>query len=162
MELLADFYSKVDKKTKLLMQENISAIKCKIGCCDCCIDGITVFLIEAENIKKNHSDLLKVGIAASEGKCAFLNNAGECRIYSDRPYVCRTQGLFLRWTETVDDNEVYEYRDTCPVNDDSEILTLGEDKFLLIGDFEDDLQKLQFDEYQNYKRLELRSLFHRV
>ena len=35
--------------------------------------------------------------AGPEGACAFLDGEGGCRVYPDRPYVCRTQGLPLRW-----------------------------------------------------------------
>ena len=51
------------------------------------------------------------------GACAFLDAAGGCRIYADRPYVCRTQGLPLRWLEEREDGEWVEYRDICPLNE---------------------------------------------
>ena len=33
------------------------------------------------------------------GACAMLDADGACRVYAARPYVCRTQGLPLRWAE---------------------------------------------------------------
>ncbi len=50
------------------------------------------------------------------GACAFLDRAANCRVYADRPYVCRTQGLPLCWHEEAANGEVVERRDICPEN----------------------------------------------
>ncbi|MBK7707050.1 MAG: hypothetical protein IPJ30_15135 [Acidobacteria bacterium] len=51
----------------------------------------------------------------TRGACAFLDQDA-CRIYPDRPYVHRTQGLPLRWIED-DLEEAFKYRDICPLNE---------------------------------------------
>jgi len=49
--------------------------------------------------------------------CAFLDDAGACRIYSHRPYVCRSQGVPLRWTDEDEAGDLVELRDICPLNE---------------------------------------------
>ena len=82
-------------------------------------DQITVFEVEAEVIRRHHADLLAEGEPHAEGACAFLDGEGACRIYEHRPYVCRTQGLPLRWLEELD-GETVELRDICPLNDEDD------------------------------------------
>ena len=73
--------------------------------------------VEAERIRRQHPELLRDGRPHLPGACAFLDGQGACRIYEDRPYVCRTQGLPLRWFEESESEEVLERRDICPLND---------------------------------------------
>ncbi|MEO6418158.1 MAG: YkgJ family cysteine cluster protein, partial [Polyangiaceae bacterium] len=74
-------------------------LACKRGCSACCVDELTVFEVEAAPIRLRHAELLATGAPHVEGACAFLDDEGACRIYAERPYVCRTQGLPLRWVE---------------------------------------------------------------
>jgi hypothetical protein len=92
-------------------------LQCKRGCSGCCVDDLTVFAVEAERIRMHHAQLLGVGAPHPEGACAFLDADGACRIYADRPYVCRTQGLPLRWIDTEREAEL---RDVCPLNEPGE------------------------------------------
>lgn len=92
-------------------------LQCKSGCNACCSDALTVFEIEAAVIARHHADLLASGTPGVEGGCAFLDEAGACRIYAQRPYVCRTQGLPLRWLELDEGEDApVEARDVCPLN----------------------------------------------
>jgi Fe-S-cluster containining protein len=91
-------------------------ITCKAGCTGCCADGLTVFSIEAAAIAHRYPELLATGEPHDEGACAFLDGEGRCRIYEARPYVCRTQGLPLRWLEEDEDGSPVEARDVCPLN----------------------------------------------
>jgi hypothetical protein len=88
-----------------------------LGCSDCCVDGISVFEIEAERICHNHERLLETETPHPEGACAFLDQAGACRVYPQRPYVCRTQGLPLSWVEESPLGAPTELRDICVLNE---------------------------------------------
>ena len=138
---------------------------CHRGCCDCCQDDLTVFEIEAELIKSHCSDLLREEPPASAGRCAFLDEDGACRIYRWRPYVCRTQGLPLRWFEG--DDESVEGRDICPLNAEA-IAARGEvlaefpvENCWTLGPWEGKLASLQAEASVRFEptRVSLRSLF---
>lgn len=90
-------------------------LQCKKGCSNCCVDDITVFEVEAQNIAENCKDVLNEN-AHTPGMCAFLDDEGGCRVYAHRPYVCRTQGLPLRWLDEVVGQTV-ELRDICELNE---------------------------------------------
>ncbi|MBI3798314.1 MAG: YkgJ family cysteine cluster protein, partial [Deltaproteobacteria bacterium] len=99
----------------------------------------------------------------TEGACAFLNEEGACRIYAHRPYVCRTQGLPLRWIEEREDGSVSEMRDICPLNERGEPLeNLAEEACWSIGPFEGRLARLQAAAGNGeMQRIALRDLFMR-
>jgi len=112
----------VDSLTAPIIAAHRESLQCKRGCHACCTDGLTVFAIEAAIIEHHYAPLLSTQAPSALGGCAFLNDAGECRIYAHRPYVCRTQGLPLRWLETPaqpesesqpDNAEPFEARDVC-------------------------------------------------
>jgi Fe-S-cluster containining protein len=114
-------------------------LRCRSGCNDCCSDGLTVFAVEAAAIARHHAELLATGTPHAEGACAFLDDAGACRIYAQRPYVCRTQGLPLRWLEQ-DEEGPAEVRDICPLNAEGPALEeLGADECWTLGPFEERL-----------------------
>ncbi len=136
---------------------------CRRGCSGCCTDGLTVFEVEAEVIRRAHPDLLRASAPAPEGRCAFLSEEGACRIYAQRPYVCRTQGLPLRWLEEEGD-ETFEARDICPLNAEGEPLeSLSEDACWTVGPVEARLARAQraLDDGEG-GRVPLRSLFKRA
>ena len=90
--------------------------------------------------------------------CAFLDAEGACRIYADRPYVCRTQGLPLRWIEE-DFDETIEYRDICPLNAAGEpVEDLEAADCWTIGPFEEELSMIQAGTGDS-ARVPLRDLF---
>jgi hypothetical protein len=145
-------------------------LRCALGCSSCCVDEITVFEVEAENIRNRHQTLLSEGIPHPAGACAFLESGtGACRIYADRPYVCRTQGYPLRWVDLLDDGTPVEYRDICPLNDEGEdppIEELPESDCWTLGPFEQRLAQLQAEaesdhnpQLQAFRRVRLRDLF---
>ncbi len=137
-------------------------LMCKKGCSACCIDDITVFEAEASHIVKNCSSVLQE-TPHPVGACAFLNAVGACRIYAHRPYVCRTQGLPLRWLDEVEE-QVVEFRDICSLNETEEpIETLPADQCWEIGPYEGRLAMLQMQMGGGkMRRVSLRSLFERV
>jgi hypothetical protein len=124
-----------------------------------------VFDVEADRIRSHHAELLAHGAPRAAGGCAFLDAEGACRIYADRPYVCRTQGLPLRWIEESDRDsrqvrEVRELRDICPLNDAGPpIEDLAPDDCWTIGPTEERLARLQIARDGGVRRTLLRDLF---
>jgi hypothetical protein len=105
-----------------------------------------VFAIEAALIAERHHALLDGDAPHPEGACAFLDldDEGSCRIYEDRPYVCRTQGLPLRWLDRDEDGEAFEARDICPLNvDGTPLEELPSDALWTLGPFEQRLAERQ-------------------
>ncbi len=135
-------------------------LRCAAGCASCCQDGLTVFSIEAARIVHHHRELLERGTPRREGGCAFLDDHDRCRIYEDRPYVCRTQGLPLRWLEKDAAGE-FEARDVCALNADAVALEeLPPESLWTIGPVESRLAQKQ-DEVDGGRgtRIALRDLF---
>lgn len=132
----------------------VQAPACRRGCAGCCQDGVTVFEIEAARLLADAPELFH-GDPASTG-CALLGPGGECRAYAARPYVCRTQGLPLRWAEGG-----VEHRDRCPLNDAAgELLALPPEACWTIGPVEARLRAVQVAvDGGAARRVALRALF---
>jgi Fe-S-cluster containining protein len=154
---LGRLHAAVDARAAALAARHAARLGCRRGCSGCCVDGITVFTIEAERIRARHAALLASGMPHAPGGCAFLDAEGACRIYPDRPYVCRTQGLPLRW---IDEERGLELRDICPINVSTEPLeSLSEDACWTIGEVEAELADLQRAFGVEGERIALRALF---
>lgn len=158
---LKEMYEEVDHLARRLDEIHMGRLKCKNGCYSCCKNGITIFEIEAKNISKHHAKLLEKEIPHEEGKCAFLDDEGACRIYKNRPYVCRTQGYPLRWIQEAADGIPVEMRDICPLNEEGKpIEELLEEECWTIGPFEEKLAELQCSaDGGKMTRIALRKLF---
>lgn len=113
---VARLHALIDELAAPVTRAHGGLLACRAGCADCCADGLTVFEIEAAAIAARYPELLAEGAPHEEGACAFLDERGLCRVYDARPYVCRTQGLPLRWLEEDDDGAPVEVRDVCPQN----------------------------------------------
>ncbi len=113
---IARLHGVVDELVAPLEHQHAARLRCARGCNQCCVDGITIFEVEANLIRQHHGALLETGTAHLEGACAMLDEQGSCRIYPNRPYVCRTQGLPLRWAELDPKGGPVERRDICPKN----------------------------------------------
>ena len=160
---LQQLHERIDVRAGELALRHAQRLRCERGCDSCCVDELTVFSVEAERIRIHHKALLRYGTPHPPGACAFLGDAGECRIYADRPYVCRTQGLPLRWFEEKDSGEICENRDICPLNAEATALDeLPEEACWLIGPVELELGNLQAEIRNSHKdRIALRALFDR-
>lgn len=160
---LEALHREVDEGAVALEAIHRDRLRCSLGCCFCCVDEITVFEIEAERIRRHHAELLAVAEPNPIGSCAFLDDRGGCRIYEHRPYVCRTQGLPLRWEDETPDGEPAELRDICPLNESGRpIEMLPAEECWEIGPFEERLRALQAARPGGQlARIRLRDLFAR-
>lgn len=163
LPVLNSLYAAVDAQAGVLAQVHEGRLVCRRGCCMCCVDDLTVFEVEAENIRQRHAGLLNSAQPHAAGACAFLDDEGACRIYLDRPYVCRTQGLPLRWLQEEDNGDFIELRDICPLNDEGDFEPIEElpaEECWSIGPVEEHLAKLQLQFGDgSLARVALRSLF---
>jgi hypothetical protein len=160
-DTIASLHVDVDRGTRRLQMVHAERLQCRQGCSSCCVDDLTVFEVEAGHVRRHHAELLAIGAPHAAGACAFLDEEGACRIYAERPYVCRTQGLPLRWTDDGDDGAV-ELRDICPLNEAGDpIAQLPADACWFIGPIEERLALLQLAEDPGASRIRLRDLFGR-
>jgi Fe-S-cluster containining protein len=125
-----DLYLKVSEFEKNISNETLSLSNCKNGCSRCCYVDLSVFQIEADNIrswfhslssrekntlqKKWQEPLSKMVNFHGEEvfSCPFLSNES-CTIYEARPLICRTQGLALKFKDQQE-----EFVDICPLNEE--------------------------------------------
>ena len=162
LETLSQLHTEVDEQAAALHALHTRRLQCRKGCSGCCVDDLTVFAVEAERIRGRHGELLARGIPHREGACAFLDDTDACRVYVHRPYVCRTQGLPLRWIEECNDGPV-ELRDICPLNEAGDpVETLPTDACWTIGPFEERLRHLQLAADGRLTRVRLRDLFEKA
>lgn len=154
-------HAAVEQMVLPLSQQHATRLQCRRGCIACCVDDLSVFEVEASVIQRHHAGLLANEEPHPAGRCAFLDpSGGACRIYAHRPYVCRTQGLPLRWMDNVD-GEVQELRDICELNETAEpIETLQAESCWTLGPVETRLSALQ-QRTAFGARVNLRDLFRR-
>jgi hypothetical protein len=121
---VVQLHALVDQLLAPLHRDHAERLMCRRGCSDCCVDNLTVFEVEADRIRGRLAALAEDGADLTpgpSGACALLDPSGACRVYAERPYVCRSQGLPLRWGDDTPDGPV-EHRDICPLNDTDEPL----------------------------------------
>jgi hypothetical protein len=158
-DTIVALHADVARETRRLHVLHAARLQCQRGCSSCCVDDLTVFEVEAAHIRQHHAELLATGVPHAPGACAFLDEQGACRIYEERPYVCRTQGLPLRWIEERDGGAV-ELRDICPLNNAGEpIEQLPADACWSIGPIEERLADLEVEGRNVTSRVRLRDLF---
>lgn len=159
---LARIHSEVDTRVEGLVAKHAERLRCGRGCSACCVDDISVFEVEADRIRAHCSDVL-ARKPHPVGDCAFLDREGVCRIYAHRPYVCRTQGLPLRWHED-QPNRTVELRDICELNEAGPpVEALPASDCWLIGPVEGQLAELQARvDRGRLRRVRLRDLFETV
>lgn len=162
LSALYALHEEIDRDADRLAKEHAERLRCTRGCSACCLDDLTVFSVEAERIRRAHPEFLQDAAPHPRGACAFLGDEGECRIYSDRPSVCRSQGLPLRVFFEDEDDEIQEQRDICPLNLEGgpALETLPEESCWLIGPRELRLASIDEDfSGSDTPRVRLRDLF---
>jgi len=119
LSIIRDIHGDIDRRAAELTGVHAGRLQCGLGCSGCCDDDLTVWRAEAERILDEFGDVLATAGAHPVGRCAMLDEAtGGCRVYAARPYVCRTQGLPLKFVdEHPETGELVEFRDICPLND---------------------------------------------
>jgi len=162
LDQVTRLHAAVDAMAVPVTRANEARLHCRKGCAGCCVDDITVFAVEADAIVRSHEALLEEATPHAVGRCAFLDEEGACRIYASRPYVCRTQGLPLRWIEE-DEQGPQELRDICALNVEGPPLEeLSADTCWTIGPAEAHLARMQREvDGGAPQRVSLRSLFAR-
>jgi len=162
---LRDLHNEIDDEAKALAKIHSERLQCRRGCSACCLDDLTVTRIEAERIRRAHPDLLQNERPHPVGGCAFLDDQGGCRVYPDRPYVCRSQGLPLRIIFENESGEIEERRDICSLNQSGgpPLESLDDERCWLVGPFELRIGQLD-DRFGGIarKRIALRGLFRLV
>jgi Fe-S-cluster containining protein len=159
-DTLVALHADIDREARRLNVLHAAQIRCRKGCSSCCVDELTVFEVEAEHIRGHHAELLATGTPHAEGACAFLDELGACRIYAERPYVCRSQGLPLRWIEEREGATV-ELRDICPLNEETgeRVEQMPPDACWSLGPVEARLGQLELAARTGSHRIRLRGLF---
>lgn len=118
---LKELYRKVDAFQDNLSSESKAFSQCRKGCSRCCMVDLSVFRVEADNIREWYTSLSssekkslkeKWENDTPSGQCSFLCE-DSCTIYEARPLICRSQGLPLRFQEGGE-----TYVDICPLNED--------------------------------------------
>ena len=164
IQALRKLHAEIDAGAAEVARRHAERLQCGRGCADCCVDDLEVFEVEASNIRLAHAGLLATEEPHPPGACAFLDANRCCRIYRERPYVCRTQGLPLRWFEDPGERgQGVERRDICPLNLEGVPLeNLSGDSCWTLGPVEARLAALQ-DRFapQERTRVRLRDLFRR-
>ena len=161
IDAVGRLHDEIDAAARPVARAHQARMQCKKGCDGCCVDNLSVFVVEAERIRSRHAELLASGEPAPQGRCAFLDEAGACRIYPDRPYVCRTQGLPLRWWDEGPDG-VGEFRDICALNEPGgpALVDLKPAECWTLGPFEGRLAQLESERSGGgLARVRLRDLF---
>ncbi len=160
---LRRLHDEVDRRVAALGPRHGSRLQCRRGCAACCVDDLTVSQIEAQRIRRAHRRLLEEGAPHGRGACAFLSEGGACRIYPDRPYVCRTQGLPLRWMEEDASGRIREQRDVCELNlPGPPLASLEEEACWTLGPTELELDRIEREWRPGpQRRIRLRDLFAR-
>jgi hypothetical protein len=158
---LEKLYREVNGAVRRLTDLHRRRLRCGPGCAACCVDDVTVFAVEAQYIARHHAGLLESGDPRAAGACAFLDAHDRCRIYEHRPYVCRTQGLPLRWFDEDADGNLIELRDICPRNGEgTPVEELPGEACWTIGPAEERLGALQHQiGGEAMTRVRLRTLF---
>ena len=158
---ISELHRDVDRRASDLAERHTGRLQCRRGCHDCCLDDLTVLHVEAEAIRMHVGESLRAQSPRDAGSCAFLDAEGACRVYAARPYICRTQGLPLRWFELDEGlGEVSEYRDICPLNLEGgpPLETLHDDDVWTLGQTEEQLLDLN-ETAPHAGRTPLRELF---
>jgi uncharacterized protein len=97
---LASLRTNIDAFMDRVMEKHQDKMACAPGCASCCKVDLSVFPIEANQVKKALATLPAQTMAkikeriAKEEFCPLLID-DHCAIYEERPIICRSQGIPL-------------------------------------------------------------------
>jgi uncharacterized protein len=140
------FIEQVDQLSTRLTARYHAHLNCRAGCSSCCHHHLSVFPVEAANIRAAieslpdetqrllHRQAAAINERAARGEtvaCPLQLNE-RCAIYEARPVICRTQGLPLLY-EAEDGNQEVDF---CPLNftSDEAIESLDENHLVSLND----------------------------
>jgi Fe-S-cluster containining protein len=103
------FYGQVDRSVSAIRSRLPADWPCRRGCCECCHQRFTVGRAEWHHVRAAIGRLTKAArrevlrrarayrAASPESRppCPLLDDQGACRIYADRPLVCRAFGYSI-------------------------------------------------------------------
>lgn len=125
-ELYQRLIDEAEQLTSQLNERYRSHLKCGAGCSSCCHHHLSIFQVEAENIKpaiealapeirervnRQAHDIEELEAKNEPVACPLLID-DHCSVYEARPLICRTQGLPLLYEAEDGTSEV----DFCPLN----------------------------------------------
>lgn len=151
---ITDLYHKIAEFEENLSPTQREKTNCKKGCSQCCMVSLSIFQVEADNIRswfQNLSLERKSAIKSAWKKestpmaCSFLKDDA-CTIYEARPLICRSQGLAFKFQESGS-----SYIDICPLNDDL-LATITEKEILNLDLLNLILSQLENVESQGHSR----------
>ncbi len=171
------FYEKIDERCEVVVKRLSASghvLKCRAGCCGCCRDELTMTQAEAAVIRRLFPDIGKEK-AHGEGACPFLDEAGLCRIYAARPYICRTHGLPMQILisaseasemgievpEVSEESDAsFELRDICEENTETvDVMGLSEEEMWNGSVAEAQIAAMDLCTYGESVRISMRSFF---
>lgn len=135
-----ELLKKIDEKFHYIQSRYPEVMNCRTGCFDCCAAGLTISLVEKENIKRfllSNASARKAAAQLVEenphgGKyCSFLKGDGSCTIYEARPILCRAHGVPTKVPSEQNADEVE--LDVCPLNFKGfDLEVIEEDAFIVL------------------------------
>jgi len=98
--------TRVDRFVESVFARYSEQIACCPGCRQCCCGGLTLVLVEAVILGKALGiEVERVHLQAGQpplredGRCVLLDGDNRCMIYQNRPLICRTQGMPLKYPD---------------------------------------------------------------
>jgi len=147
--------SAIDELCEKITKNSGGGITCHKGCSSCCETGISLYPLEAFNIKESGA-----AQTLSEGneRCIFLEN-GLCLIYDTRPVICRTHGypLLYNGAESLE-LSLCEKNFTSANNIDSSLFIDMEKINTILAALNLEFIRL-FPAYQKKERLNMKEIF---
>lgn len=102
-------------------------VPCKTGCSACCHTQVSVTEEEADLLLHNINNGIEINynrlslqteqgnesseyykLSYQDRKCVFLDESGACKVYNDRPAVCRTNAVVGEASQCSTDNKIQD------------------------------------------------------
>jgi hypothetical protein len=104
LERLGELFTKLDVFFSQAKLHHGPAITCRAGCDDCCRRRFSVTSIEAaalleaiDRLPLETRRVIQERASREEPACPLLAEDGHCEVYAERPAICRTHGLPIRF-----------------------------------------------------------------